>query len=690
MTLAAHDHETFLDRLRLFMQQAEPPGDGKEALWGEPLIRSLAKLGLRGALIVSSASDLVERVRGSQPALARVRLEGSERTVLLSERDGARVRVEDPARGTVEWMSQGALESILVSAPAPEWVAIDPALPLESMAQGGEGHSHPTPAERLRAWLRLEREDLLAIVVYALAIGVLGLTTPVAVQALVSTVAFGTVFQPLVMLTIVLFVALAMSAVFQALQTWLVEVLQRRLFVRVVADLAHRMPRVRKDALDGTHGPELVNRFFDVFTVQKTASSLLLGGLEVALTVAVGLVVLAFYHPLLLALDVILVLAVAGTVLLRAAQGTRTAIQESKAKYAMAAWLEELALHHGELKLAGGQRYAEERAEELARAYLATRAEHFAVVYSQTIAMLTLQAIASAAVLGVGGWLVIGRQLTLGQLVASELVVTVVVASLAKIGKYLESYYDLLAGLDKLGHLADLPVERDDGIEAEVSGRASMSLRDVRGGYGGVEVLSGVDLEVAPGERIAIRGPSGSGKSLLIELIAGIREPSGGRLEVDGRDVRDLSLESLRSRIAAVTRTATITGTVLENVRFGRRGIDTARVRAALAAVGLLEDIEKLPRGLLTEVCPDGSPLGDSQALRLTLARAIVGAPALLVIDRVLDGDDEDRGPLLDVLFDPAAPWTLIVVSADPGVIARAERCVTLEQGALQAGGGRA
>jgi putative ABC transport system ATP-binding protein len=658
--------------------------DGED--WSAALLHALPSLGLRGAAVIGSATEIARSAGSDRPLVVRGRIDdGRDRTLVLTDRRGQRVRIEDPGTGETWWMAPAKLEASVVPDPA-AWIAVDAAMPLAGIAARDGEQGQPTPLQRLAFWMRLDRQDLTAIVIYAIAIGLLGLTTPVAVQALVSTVAFGTVLQPLVMLSIALFVALALSAVFRGIQTWLVEVLQRRLFVRVVADLAHRLPRVRRDALDGAHAPELVNRFFDVFTVQKTASALLLGGLEIALTVIVGLVVLAFYHPLLLALDAMLVLAIAGVVLSRARQGAATAISESKAKYGMAAWIEEIALHHGELKLGGGQRFAAERADALARRYLETRRRHFSVAFQQLAGMLAIQAIASAAVLGVGGWLVIARQLTLGQLVAAEIVVTAVVASLAKVGKYLENAYDLLAGLDKLGQLADLPVEREDGAQCEVDERASLRLARVRASYRGRggDVLAGVDLAAQPGERIAITGPSGGGKSLLVELIAGIREPRAGRIELGGRDVRDLSLGSLRSRIAAVLRTATVAGTVLDNVRLGRAAIDRGEVRAALATVGLLDEIEVLADGLETVLLPDGAPLSDGQALRLTLARAIASRPALLVVDHVLDGiDDATREPLLDALFDPSAPWTLVVVSADPHVLRRADRVLVLVDGVL-------
>jgi ABC-type bacteriocin/lantibiotic exporter with double-glycine peptidase domain len=537
--------------------------------------------------------------------------------------------------------------------------------------------------------MRAEKHDLGAILVYALFLGVFTLTLPVAAQALVSTVAFGTLLQPLVVLTALLLGALVFSGTLRAAQTYVVEIVQRRIFLRVVADLSYRLPRVTRAALDRKDGPELVNRFFDTFTVQKSAATLLLDGLEITLTVLVGMLVLAFYHPLLLGLDIVLVLLVGGIVVGLGRRGTKTAIDESYRKYEMAAWLEELARHDALFKLGGGLRYAELRAEDLAGEYLDKRKKHFAVVFRQTIAVLALQAMANAAVLGLGGWLVIGRQLTLGQLVAAELIVTTVVASIAKVGKYLESYYDLIAAIDKLGHLTDLPLERVGGdacADVGLGGRgATLSIEHVAGGYaGGATTLKDVSLTVAAGARVAIAGSTGAGKSLFVEMLSALRDPVSGRIVIDGHDLRDVDLASFRRKIAVV-RSEVISGSILENVRLGRSHVDTRAVREALATVGMLDDVDAMPEGIHTVLNAMGEPLSASQKMRLAIARSIAGAPSLLVLDDATDGlDPRVREPMLDKLFDAAQPWTLIVVSNDSRIHKRCETVWRLNDGTAE------
>lgn len=544
-----------------------------------------------------------------------------------------------------------------------------------------DAHHHDLPPARplarLRLLLRPERRDILSVAVYAVAVAVLSLATPIAVEALVNTVAFGILLWPVVAISGVLLGCLGLAAAIRAMQVYVVECVQRRLFVRVVADYARRLPRLRLDALDARHGPELANRFFDVLTVQKALATLLLDGVAIVVTVVVGMVVLAFYHPFLLGFDILLVLLIAFALFVLGWGGVRTGLHESHLKYDVAAWLEEILRAHRALKFAGGGRLALDTADRLAGDYVSARVAHFRVVWRQTVFALGLQVVASTALLGLGGYLVINRQLTLGQLVAAELIVALVVASVAKLGKYAEAYYDLLAGAEKLGILTDLPLERAGG-ERLPRAAAGMAVR-----ARGVDHVSHRDLaapadwEVAPGERVAVVGPPGSGKTTVFEVLCGLRDPAKGAVELDGIDLRSLALDDLREQVALVGAPELVFGTVEENVRLGRADLPAAEVREALRAVGLHQAVLALPLGLDTPVVPAGGPLSAGQALRLTLARALAGRPRLLILDGALDGlDVRDCPDLLDRLFDRRAPWTLLVATADPAVVARCDRTI--------------
>jgi putative ABC transport system ATP-binding protein len=540
-------------------------------------------------------------------------------------------------------------------------------------------HDHPPAWRRYVAFLRPEAADLWSIVVFGVASAVLSLAVPLTVDALVSSILFGAMLTPLLVLTLVLLGCLLLNGALRALQVWAAEVIERRMLVRVAADLSWRLPRVQIRAFDERHGPEQVNRFFDTITLQKSSTKLVLAVTNVALQTAVGMAVLAFYHPFLLILVLGLVAAVALIVFGFGWRGTRTAVAESIAKYDIAAWLQELARHTTAFCTKGGADFAAARADELCRRYIEARRRHFRIWFRQFLGSVVLQIIAATAVLAIGGWLVIEQQLTPGQLVASELIVTAVAGNLIKVADVLKDWYDACASADKLGHLVDLPLERQDGAALPAGGKGvAVELRgvacEVPGEAGG---RRGFDLSVREGERVALVGSTGGAASYVLDALFGLRDPVAGTITIDGLDLRQLRLDATRDDFALVHGTEIVEGTVMENLRFGRSELAPGAVRDALSAVGLWDEVLALPAGLETRLSTRGGPLSSSQASRLMLARAIVREPRLLLLDGAIDVLTKPmRAQVLRNLFDRRHGWTVLVVTQEDDVAAACDRAI--------------
>jgi putative ABC transport system ATP-binding protein len=644
-------------------------------------------LGLTVRTIRRSCADVISRGRSLAPALT-FRGGGNRRSIaLVGHRPGA-VQIADPSDPEHgKWVNAEKLaEKLKVAGPDEPvvWAIADASEPLGALAHSKHG---ATPIARLLALLRLERDDISVACIYAVGVGIASLAAPIGVQALVNTVAFGGLLQPLVVLTSLVFVGLVFAGVLRALWAWVVERIQQRIFTRVAVDLAYRLPRVRMDALREAHGPELVNRFFDVLTVQKGAATLLVDGVSILLQTAVGMIVLAVYHPILLAFDVGLIIAVVFVIFGLGRGAVDTSIKESKMKYAVASWLEQIAGHSVTFRSTEGGAFARTRAEDLVREWIAARNKHWKVLYRQILGALVVQALASTALLGVGGWLVIAGKLTLGQLVAAELIVTTVVSGIAKFGKHLESFYDLLAGVDKLGHLVDLPVEPPGGspLRRQPTG-AHVRLVDVSFVHpNGMRTLEKVTLNIEPGARVGLVGGSGSGKSTLVDLLYGLRTPTRGRIDIDGVDVRDIDVATLREQTAFLRAGEIFEGTVSDNVRLGRRNVQTSDVRQALQAVGLYEEIATLENGLDHELMTGGQTLSQGQVLRLCVARALASKPRLIVMDTSLsDFDPATRKLVTNALFDSRAPWTLVVTTHDREVLRLCDEIHVLQEGQIR------
>ncbi len=641
------------------------------AAWPERLELAAGALGLRVRWLHGTLAEVTSRADREAPLV----------TYVDEEVEGGWVLLED------RWFGWPVLRGpMLVPASlregAARWGRVEPLLPASALSPKAEGRA-VTPLRRLRSLLSAERSDLGVVLVFAVATGVLALATPLTIQVLINWLAFGALLQPILGLSVVLFACLALAAVLRSAQRHVIEVLQRRLFVRTVADLAARLARVRIESMDGRSGPELVNRFFDVLTLQKAVATLLIDGLGAALQAAVGFLLLAAYHPVLLVFDVVVVALAALVLLPFAARAQRTALQESKAKYEVAGWLEQVAQHPLVFKL-GGAALAEERADRLVRSWLGYRSSHFSAFFRQYVGMQVVQAVVSVGLLLTCGWLVLEGQLTLGQLVAAEFVVASALAGLAKFTDKLETVYDLLAGVDKLGSLADLPHDGTVGVVRRGSGGASLVARGARLEEEGRAVLGGIDLELPAGGSLAIVAPDDRPRRLLAELLVGARTATQGSISRDGLPYRGLRPDHLLAEGLLCRADGLLVGSVLDNLALGRQGVSEEDLWRALAGVGLAEVVSALPDGLRTVLLPGGAPLTDAQGRALLVARALVGDARLVVLDGVLDRVPPavlDRW--LEALGAANVGRTRVVLTEDPAVARRFDRTLWMVDGGL-------
>lgn len=550
-------------------------------------------------------------------------------------------------------------------------------------------YSRKSATAHVLSLLRAERRDLAVVISYALAIGLLSLVVPICVQSIVNTVAFGSVYQPVIVLTMLVLLLVGLSGAMSLVQIWIVELLQCRLFVRVALGLAQRIPRFHASVFRKEVPQDLINRFFEVVIVQKLVSKIVLEGIAVILQVGIGLLILSFYHPFLLVFVMLLgfsALVICGPLGIGA---IATAMKESSAKHTVLIWLENVAENSFLFKSGQGRAFAMERADYTTYSYLKCRKKHFRIVFRQMIGFVLVQTIASAALLGLGGLLVIREQLTLGQLVAAELIVAGVLMSFNKLGRLLESYYDMVASISKLDSLIELPTEAAVGDDLLNEAKPlPVLLRDVVAGFEGARqpVLRGASLEIASGAKVAIYGENGSGKSLIADLLVRFHLPDEGTVILGNQHLQDLNPLSIREQVKMVRGLEVFRGTIEENLTLGLTGILRSDLRAVLDSVGLREEIEELPNGLETWLREDARPLSSGQAHRMVLARALILKPRLLIIDELLDSIDKRvmEQYVLPTLLDVSAPWTLLVMTHDEELAKKFSRSFVLDSGLIR------
>jgi len=553
---------------------------------------------------------------------------------------------------------------------------------------GNEKRSEIQIAMRVVRLLHGEAHDIAVILLYALAVGLCSLAIPVGVQAVVNSVTFGVVLQPLVVITCLVGGVLLFSGILRILQLVVVEILQRRLIVRLSLTLAERIPHVAFEQFRTRFGPEYVLRFLETFSAQKNVSALLLDGIALFFQVAVGLVLVSFYHPFFLAFAIVLTLCIALLVMPLGVGAIRTSIRASDAKYDVATWLQDLARVPILFKSNRGDAFALERADQLIGSYLSWRARHFRILLRQIVGSVAIQVLANTLLLGLGGWLVIKQQLTLGQLVAAELIIGVILTGVAKLGRYLDKFYELCASVAKLDALFDVPYEKESGSFFSPGGEpASLTISNLVISHGNnmKPIIEGLNLQIPAGGKVAIYGANSSGKSTLADCLYRITTPKSGRIEIDGHDVREIHPLELRSEIALVRGIDLFHGTIEENITLSNSALPSGKVRAALSMVGVVEDIYALPEGLQTVLKGQTGPLSRGQAARLMIARAILSEPRLIILDGILDWVDEATvSGLLSELTGPRAPWSVLVLTHEASVARHFPTAYELTEGQLK------
>lgn len=543
---------------------------------------------------------------------------------------------------------------------------------------------HQSPFRRMVTELKEDRNDLLMLLIYTICAGLLYLAVPIGAQVLVNSIASGVLIQPVVILSLLVLVGLLLGGVLRILQFYIVELLQQRIFARISLRLAKHITSIKHSLLAEQYGPDLANRFFETLTIQKTLSKILLDGPAALLQVSIGIVLMGLYSPLLLAFDIFLILCMIGIIWLGRG-GVRTSIAESGRKYRLANWLEELARCHVSFKMAGHEHFLLQRTDGMVVDYLSSRRQHFSVLFRQTLASYILQAFASAGILAIGGWLVMNQQLTLGQLVAAELIVLMVLSAMEKLVSHLSLFYDLVTGYEKLGQVMDLSNERTSGTALPVEAGAAVQCYNLNFSFASqVDVLKRVNLELRSGECASLVGVSGSGKTTLSMLIAGLLEPSGGTILINGCDLRDLKLPELRRQIALVSEYDEIfDSTIEDNITLGR-DIPLKNLQQVMDMVLLTPRVTAMPQGLKTRLVSGGQNISLGLRQKVLTARAILSQPQLLILDEPFTGvDQHTKVQIVDNLIKQDMPWTILIISHDPSVIFRSDIVHVVSEGRI-------
>ncbi|WP_233883472.1 peptidase domain-containing ABC transporter [Tenacibaculum piscium] len=544
-----------------------------------------------------------------------------------------------------------------------------------------------TPWQRFLGLLTLEKKDILQISYYAVFEGIVALSLPLGIQAIINLLQAAEISASWVVLVILVTGGVAFSGVLKFMQIRIIETIQQRIFTRASLELSYRFPKIKMSELRNYYPPELANRFFDTLTIQKGISKILIDVPSAFLQIIFALVLLSFYHTFFILFGFLLLLLIYLVFKYTAKIGLETSLNESKNKYKVAHWLQEIARTIISFKVAGKTTLALDKSDDLVSDYLKSRDSHFKILIIQYIQMISFKVIVTAGLLLMGGFLVLNQKMNIGQFVASEIIILLIISSVEKLILGLESFYDVLTSIEKLGQVIDKPIENQQGSTVSDTKPFKIEIQNISYTIFEKEkpILKDISFHIEPNDRILIQGESGAGKSSLIQLIAGITTPTAGNIFVNDLSIKSLQINNYRAYLGmSLSEENPFEGSIRENVTFGDTAISDDEIYTVFDIVGLTDFLKYQENGLETQLKPEGKNIGYTISKKIILARAIIKKPKLLILEDPLDQlEKKEANKIIDFITNPSQKWSLIIVSSNDKWEEKCTKKITLHKGKI-------
>ena len=545
-----------------------------------------------------------------------------------------------------------------------------------------------------RFWLLLkpDRKEIYQVYVYALFKGLIVLSLPLGIQTIINLIQGGAVSTSWIVLSMLIALGVFLNGYIQFMQMRIMENIQQHIFARTAFNFTFRIPKIRLEELQDYYPPELMNRFFEILSIQKNLSKIIVQFSTAILQIIFGLILLSFYHPFFILFSVLLVLIVLLIIKFTSKLAMDSSIKESKFKYKVLSWLEELARAKDSFKVAGYTSLPEQKTDDKVLHYIESREKHFGILKIQYMLLLIFKIFVALGLLIVGGLLVINQQMNIGQFVAAEIIILLVIESTEKIILNLESVYDLFTSLEKLGEFDEFNLDDADikkpVLTIDQSQPLDVELKNISFAYPNTskQIVKDISFHFKAGKKHVILGENGSGKSTLLHLISGLYKPANGIICINEHPYESYHHQDLNEIIGSGLKEETLfEGTLMENITLGRKNISMEQIETTLQHLFLKDYVSSVPKGLFTPVEPLGRKLPRSVIQKLLLARAVVNNPLLLVIESNFDAIEiTERKKIISYLFDKNKNWTLIMISNDQHIINEGEVCLKMFDGKIE------
>jgi ABC-type bacteriocin/lantibiotic exporter with double-glycine peptidase domain len=466
-----------------------------------------------------------------------------------------------------------------------------------------------------------------------------------------------------------------------------VEKIEQSIFTRFSLDFANKIPKIDSKELNNDHLPELMNRFFEVINLQKGLSKILLDIPLAVIQIVFGLVLLSFYNSTFIILGLLLILLLYFIFNYTSKKGLIASYNESENKYEVASWLEEIARSYKTFKISSQNNFHLKRTDDLVKDYLVSKTKHFEILKFQYWSLIVFKLLISAMMLIIGAVLLINQQLNIGQFIAAEIVILLILGAVEKLILNLEVAYNILTGVEKLNVINDKKSEVQ-GQTSYISNHNGIALEVQNLNFKFDEnkpLLENISFNIPAGAKVCVMGDGGSGKSILLELIGGTLKNFEGVINVNTIPINNLNQKEYRKNIGIFYNEQDIfEGTLYENICMGNESITPADIMKHAEMLEIKEFISLLPEGLYTPLQPTGKGLSTIMAKKILLLRAIVHQPELLVLDEPFELAGAESSKKISKYLIDLPNTTCMIVSGYIPFAKRADLIIWLEKGQIK------
>ena len=545
--------------------------------------------------------------------------------------------------------------------------------------------SNISPINRFWLLLRTNSTEIRNVYIFAVLSGILSLALPLGIQAIINFIQMGQVSTSWIVLVVLVVLAIGFSGILTIAQMRITENLQQRIFVKSAFEFADRIPKIKMDELIKKYAPELTNRFFDTLTIQKGLSKLLIDFTAASLQIVFGLVLLSFYHSFFIFFGLILVILLALILKVTSKKGFESSLNESNYKYKIAHWLEEIAHARFSFKMAGNPELSLTKTDDHLNGYLIARNIHFRVLVQQFTFLILFKVLIALALLIIGGFLVLNQDMNIGQFIAAEIIILLVLNSVEKLIMSLEIVYDVITAVEKIGQITDIELEQYDGIkipERDCGIEIFIDRVSFQSNLYRNPILKEITMEIEANQKVCIISDSTVSTNTLFCLIGGMYPVSSGNISIEGLPIGNLDIQDLRNDIGNLLfQDKLFHATILENITLGRSYATFGEVQRIAKILNFSEAINNFSEGYNTLLNPESHFIPQDIIKKILLIRAFVGNPKLILLEDPSNSLNDSQSDHLIELISSQQNVSVLYSSDDEKLMKFADKIIELEKG---------